>query len=54
MKGFFGLEDASAWTKDPVTWLRIAAAALPIHGKDMFKEFTMRPSRQEMQTLIER
>jgi 2-polyprenyl-6-methoxyphenol hydroxylase-like FAD-dependent oxidoreductase len=53
MKGFYGLEDATAWTKDPVTWLRIAAAGLPIHARDMFKEFSIRPSRQDIKALID-
>jgi 2-polyprenyl-6-methoxyphenol hydroxylase-like FAD-dependent oxidoreductase len=53
MKGFYGLEDATAWTKDPVAWLRIAAAAAPFHSNDMFKEFAMRPSRREIEALID-
>ena len=53
MKGFYGLEDPTAWTKDLVTWLRIAASALPIHGRAMFREFTIRPSRQDIKALIE-
>jgi 2-polyprenyl-6-methoxyphenol hydroxylase-like FAD-dependent oxidoreductase len=54
MKGFYGLEDATAWTRDPLTWLRIVAAGLPIHDKDMFADFAARPSRQDIKALIER
>ena len=54
MKGFYGLEDPTAWAKDPVTWLRIAAAALPIHGKDVSREYAIRPSRQDIEALIDR
>ena len=53
MKGFYGLEDPTAWTRNPATWLRIAAAALPIHNKDMSREFAIRPSRQDIKALIE-
>ncbi|HLZ82711.1 MAG TPA: hypothetical protein VKQ54_04030, partial [Caulobacteraceae bacterium] len=53
MKGFYGLEDATAWAKDPLAWLRIAAAALPFHDKTWSKEFAMRPSRRDIKALID-
>ena len=53
MKGFYGLEDATAWTRDAGTWLRIAAAALPIHDKALLADFTVRPSRGQIKALID-
>lgn len=53
MKGFYGLEDAEAWAKDANTWLRIAAAALPIHDRAMFADMTARPSRSQIKAMIE-
>jgi 2-polyprenyl-6-methoxyphenol hydroxylase-like FAD-dependent oxidoreductase len=52
MKGFYGLEDASAWTRDAGAWLRIAAAALPIHDKALFKDLTVRPSREQIKAMV--
>jgi flavin-dependent dehydrogenase len=53
MKGFYGLEDASAWTKDLTTWLRIAATALPLHDRAIFKDFSARPGRAEIKSMID-
>jgi len=53
MKGFYGLEDASAWTRDAGAWLRIAAAALPIHDNSLLSDFAARPSREQIRMMIE-
>ncbi|MGZ4112378.1 MAG: FAD-dependent oxidoreductase [Tumebacillaceae bacterium] len=52
MKGFFGLSQATAWTKDPKMWFRLALAALPLHDHQLYANCWIRPSRGDVEKRI--
>jgi 2-polyprenyl-6-methoxyphenol hydroxylase-like FAD-dependent oxidoreductase len=54
LRGFYALDSPSAWTRQPVVWLRIARAALFTGEKRAAARLrAVRPSRQQMREWIE-
>lgn len=55
VRGYYGLDSPIAWTKNPLNWLRVVRAnLLPSRKRDVAKSFSHRPSRTDLNKIIQR